>query len=392
MRKESYYTKYEIVELRSTIFRTPRVIVSTDQALNHCTHCAERLERYHALIPVGNGMAADIPGSWCRKCDKLYAGDGDSVRKILKDNPLAKGYTLDGEELWDYTNTKRRLKKERKSLEKIRRTAQERLDRLSEISSSEVMICVCFDDGLKLDCIIASNPAECNDTSIFHYSSETGREYLSAAFAQQRKNRGVLHGKPYRVISKIYPPSKYGKMAAHIIPTALNIRPGGGYFRSVGNARSEIVDTLLYSLRSNRYEILRSTLDKTIGECYVDIDLFRDYVKKNGRSAIAPDFGYRSSFSSKNFDDLKPESVLKGYGYSVSKTDGISLSQRRELLAEIVDLEILSVKDVVSLLDFFIRTRTNSAYAEARYKWQSDKKFIQEYRVNPQRFMIAELK
>lgn len=90
-----------------------------------------------------------------------------------------------------------------------------------------------------------------------------------------------------------------------------------------------------------------------------------------------------------DFDELNSESVLKCYGYSVSKAEGLSTGERQELLAEIVDLEILTVKKVVTLLDFFIQTHAAPKYIEARFKWESDKKYIQGYNVNPQRFLIA---
>ena len=108
MKEERSNTKYRIIKQASSIFRTPKAIVSMDQSLTICPHCAAKLEQYHTLIPVGDGMEADIPGVWCRRCDKLYVDDGASVRKILTDNPLTKGFTLDDEELWDYTNEKRK--------------------------------------------------------------------------------------------------------------------------------------------------------------------------------------------------------------------------------------------------------------------------------------------
>ncbi len=389
MKEKLLNTEHRIIRQMSSIFKTPKAIISTEQDLSLCPYCASTLEQYHTLIPVGEGMEADIPGAWCRKCDKLYVKGGDSVRELIKDNKFAKGYTLDGEELWDFTNEKRRLKREEKRLEKKKLLFKARLEKLSGIPSSEVMICVRFDDKSYADYIIVSNKKDCTANEIIHYSSEEGRELISAAYAGQRKGNGYLDSKKYRVINRIYPHLKRRKISDHIVLTDLNIRPDGGYISSVKNAQMEIIDTLLFSLSTNKYEIIRSTLNKTTGECFVDIGLYRSFVKKYGRSELSPDFGYWSSYGTRSFDELNSESILKGYGYSVNKADGLSTSERRELLSEIVDLEILTVKRVVGLLDFFIQTHSNPVYMEARSKWESDKKYIQEYRVDPQRFLIA---
>lgn len=129
--------------------------------------------------------------------------------------------------------------------------------------------------------------------------------------------------------------------------------------------------------------------DKDKNECFTDIALFREYVSKYGRSCLSPKFEHKESGGNKNFDELNATSILKEYGYSVSKKDGLTTHERQELLAEIVDLEILSVESVVQLLVFFIRTHSNDSYWSNRIKWEMDKKYIQEYMVNPQRFLIA---
>jgi hypothetical protein len=42
------------------------------------------------------------------------------------------------------------------------------------------------------------------------------------------------------------------------------------------------------------------------------------------------------------------------------------------------------------LLNFFIRIHSNAEYRYACDKWQADKEYIENYQVNPQRFLIAE--
>ena len=121
----------------------------------------------------------------------------------------------------------------------------------------------------------------------------------------------------------------------------------------------------------------------------MDIGLYRSYVEEYGRPNLFPDFDYWASSGARDFNGLNSESILKGYGYSVGRAGGLRIGQRQELLAEIVDLEILTVKQVVGLLGFFVRTHTDDKFAQARYEWKADIKFIQEYKVDPKRFLIA---
>lgn len=83
---------------------------------------------------------------------------------------------------------------------------------------------------------------------------------------------------------------------------------------------------------------------------------------------------------------------MRIYGYTVNRTDDLDLQKRQELLAEIVDAEILSVSSVISYLDFFISSHSSDIYALAIFKWEEDKEFIESYKVNPKRFLIAKFK
>ena len=372
-----------------SIFRTPKAMVSTNQHLTHCPRCSTPLEANSAHIPLGNDSAAIVPGAWCRKCDKLYVESHPELRALLKDNVYAKEYTLDGEPLWNFTVRKKQRRQAEKKRKRIRQRFEARLKKLAESPSAEMMICVHFEDRSTSDYVIVSRREDCNSVDIVHYASDTGRELLSAAFAEERKHYGILYGKAYRVINCVYPHPKQKGLPEQFLPVMLEIRPDGGYISSIVNARRELADTLLYSLQTNRYEIIRTTYDKFTGICSVDIGLFRSYVKQYGRPGFFPDFPRASTWEARNFSELNSESILKGYGYSVSRAAGMSVLERRELLAEIVDLELLTVSSVVRLLDFFIQTHSRSIYAEACCKWQADKAYIQQYRVDPERFLIV---
>ena len=57
-----------------------------------------------------------------------------------------------------------------------------------------------------------------------------------------------------------------------------------------------------------------------------------------------------------------------------------------------VDLEILTVHQIVKLLSFFISSHPHNKDDFARMKWMMDKSFIENYKANPTRFLIASVK
>ena len=53
-----------------------------------------------------------------------------------------------------------------------------------------------------------------------------------------------------------------------------------------------------------------------------------------------------------------------------------------------MDLNILSVKQIVEQLEFQINTKKDR-YPEACMKYKEDEDYIMSYKANPERFMIA---
>ena len=133
-----------------------------------------------------------------------------------------------------------------------------------------------------------------------------------------------------------------------------------------------------------------STYDKALDYCYTDISIFRSHLHKYRSPDLPLDFYAKRASHRFSYDDMASESILMGYNYSVSQANNLSTYERREILAEIVDLKILTVSRIVRFLDFLCRSRPGEKYSLARSKWESDMKFIQNYKVNPNRFLFAE--
>lgn len=101
---------------------------------------------------------------------------------------------------------------------------------------------------------------------------------------------------------------------------------------------------------------------------------------------VYDEYKYLNSFTGYEMDGLASESILKICGYSVSETDGLSESARHDILARIVDNNILTRTEIVSYLKFFIRLRENSnSFYFAVKKWNNDIEFISNYKVGKYR-------
>ena len=266
----------------------------------------------------------------------------------------------------------------------------EKLEILSRVNGGLMLIAL-KGDNEQIDCVITNSkePQMIQGAIVTHYSSLLARELLTSVYQSSRIIK--LNAKTYKVVRPYYPSNSRGEkqlFPMELKPSEMRIKAGGGYFSSIKNNLSEIVDVRLFSPFTQRYEMARATLDHTNGECFMDISIFRSFVKEYGNPGLLLSFDESSSFGL-SFDEIRAESILHAYGYTVSESDALSETERRELLTEIVDLELLTIPYIVHLLDFFIRTHTHDKYYLARDKWARDRQFIADYRINTKRFLIV---
>lgn len=73
----------------------------------------------------------------------------------------------------------------------------------------------------------------------------------------------------------------------------------------------------------------------------------------------------------------------------MSQKDNLSDSHRRRLLSEVIDLNLMTPYDIINLLTSNINLHSGERYFYARKKWKQDIEFVSNYRVNPNRFIIA---
>lgn len=213
------------------------------------------------------------------------------------------------------------------------------------------------------------------------YTDDFARELLSAALIPE-KNKQYNYKKNSGKILYYYI-GEYIKN--NKITDRIKIKKGGGIGLPVKGGEQN-VDVLLYSKKTKTYEILRATYNKFDDELYIDIRKYREFVKKYGMPGfeIYIDNNYHK-YGYIDFCEMNDESILMIYGYS-SK---LPKSSREEILAEIIDLGILKPIDIINYLEFFIRSHSDIKYSANCREWEKDIKFVEKYKANPQRFLIA---
>lgn len=384
MGKRNKTIPYEIVNGKDYIWKTPTKIETVEAFSNTCPHCTTSLVDGFTLVSVGNDNKAKVPGLKCGKCGVLFVTRSKSIRNLLQDNICAKNITLNGDSLWNYSEI---IKKEKQREKFLKKLAQKR-EILSRING-RIMLVTLKSKGEKRDYVITNcrEPQQYPNVRIIHYSNLLARELLTSIYHSKRNIK--IEDKEFKVEGKYYPSNSKGEVfPSELMPSEIRIKSGGGYYESIKTNHEEVVDVLLYSPLTKRYEIAHATYNHFENECFMDVGIFRSFLHKYGRPETRINIG-EPFFSGWNFDKLRSESVLHAYGYYVAEKDGLTESQRHELLAEMVDLQLLTVSHIVYLLDFFVKTHTSDVYYYARDKWERDKNYISNYKVSPNRFLFA---
>jgi len=89
-----------------------------------------------------------------------------------------------------------------------------------------------------------------------------------------------------------------------------------------------------------------------------------------------------------NANDWKPfahQSVLASYGYTVGQAKGRPRQERQNLLAKIMDANLMRKTEISAFLKWLIHTRSSPKYANARQEWSADAMFVDFYQPDRQR-------
>ena len=377
----------------------PEIIYSIPYASRNCPICRGKLRVGKPMVMQMEGerkkMNSILPVS-CERCRLSFAND-TTVRRFQEENRGVKPRMLrlsPGMTAADIRMAMHRPpNRGTVCIDTLPRTKRVpgRTVRPSDYRSTVLELEVSFDGGPQETCLILSEreriPPE-DAGSVFYYGTADGLELLTGEFVRSRGRTGILQKSNYIIRKRILSEQGGGVFRTRCAPKTLYLRSNGGYYQGK-DKRYQIVDLLLYTRRTDRLQILKSTFDSRGSFYYTDARLFREFVLQHGMPEVQTTFSLSNSQSKGriSFDEMAEESILKQFGYSVGK-NGMSRENRRRLLADLVDMKILTVSKIIFLLNFFLSSHTGSQYYNACNDWQSDIEFISTYRTNPSRFLI----
>ena len=346
-----------------------------------CRKCHSNLRPSETVIPLGSEVIEVVKGMRCENCGAMHVESSLKFKALLEASDRNWKYEID--------NCKNPRKRTVTSEKESQFWNKDHIITCFCPSSTILkMTIVPLSGGKEKSCYIVLEKNQADEKKmIFHYSEFEAREILTASCYPMRRKHGTLGGRLFKVIdSKCL--SKNQSLLDDLRPKKLIIGSTGGLFISEQEKRGEVVDMLVYGALTKRYEIMRATYCKNADYAFVDVRLFREYIAKYGRPDIPFHLSSQTNLTSANFyDNLNSESILHIYGYNLS--DGASETWRQNLLAELIDLELLSQKRIISYLETFINFHQDIKFIHAREEWNKDLKFVLNYKANPKRFLIA---
>ena len=319
-----------------------------------CYKCLSKLKKSATFIPINkkHTQFVKVSGGFCKTCGILYVSKSKKcdIEAVLTDNKNATAFKL----------IEKYSEKPLSSLDSSGETKEKRRDvlprgmfatkeewiqqnKLACYSSSILMLVFEHKDKICRYVIVNKEKEADPNNRILHYSSNKARTLLSMALFPQ--SRVYLDKGSHYKFRCIVEKTTGEAITPPIIQKDIIIRTGGGYHEK-NKPAVEVVNALLYSPFSHKLELVRASFDREYHEYYMDPTIFRRFVDSFGNPGIPIRFSGHSFGA--GYENLNEESILKVYGYNVSQTEGLLTSERRAILTELVDLNIVTMSGRIS--------------------------------------------
>ena len=149
----------------------------------------------------------------------------------------------------------------------------------------------------------------------------------------------------------------------------------------------EAVTAWTWCIKSNDLVPMTVLYSKKQEKYYLNASTYEDYRERYGLPFLRLECINQGVFSDFN---LRTESELKMYGYSVSKADGLTSAQRQSRLAQLMDSGLIPKSKIISHLDLLIKMNYGKEKMEdACYAWKDDRRFVLDYKLHNQRSIWA---
>lgn len=341
-------------------------IILSNYTCNKCPECGNQLIKFVNFLQISEIEGIRTPGQYCTKCDLFYEDHGPKLRSLVDDGIIFDSYTLNVDYLIpDYS-------------QKIRLS--------HSIKSASLAIHLNCKDSKenRLVTIVSERSDRNHQLDIFHYSDWFARQLLYSVYKEHKTIN--IAGDIFSILKIIRLDWKNGSFLNQIKIDTIVLRAGGGLYGGIHQRNTELVDILLYSPYTDCFEVAHATYDTENEVYFMDAKVFRGFVEKYGNPGVKI-AAYESGL--RDFSTMREESILRAYGYVVGITRGLPEAARREILSEVMDLEIMSAEAILRLLNHNISMHSQEKDRYARMDWEADKAFVLEYKVNPDRFVVA---
>lgn len=228
---------------------------------------------------------------------------------------------------------------------------------------------------------------------IYHYSNTTALKILTALVRPELNRVAVFPRSSFEVVepAKLHLGERDDINGLGVLTHEIEIRKNGGYayYFDRDEAGNDIYDVLLYSPYEKSLVVERVSYDAKAKSYYIDATRLRSFINKYGNPGVTFRTG---TYSNDPFESLGAESILHAFGYNVSQNHDLSDATRHAIMRDVVDLKLMTIKEIVRLLQYNINIRPQDRYSNARKLWESDIDYIQNYKANPNRFIIGQIK
>lgn len=361
-----YIKGYKVVSLAGLNRKAlKKQITLADYVCDECLKCSNRLVEFVNFIQINEAEGIRVPGHYCTKCDTFYENRGDTLKQLFAEGFSFYDYTLNTDYLFLQYSQKIRLSHTIKS------------------ASIAVHLHCKETKENRLITIVSDRTDKNHEQDVFHYSDWFARRLLYEIFKQSRSMS--VAGDTFNLLKIFRLDWEDYSLLSQLKIDTIVLRTGGGLYGGIHQRGTELVDILLYSPFTDCFEVAHATYDTENEIYYMDAKVFRGFIEKYGNPGVKLAAYQRGA---RDFSSMREESILHAYGYVVGN-NGLSTRARQMLLSEVMDLGIMSSYSILSLLDLNISMHPGDKYENARTDWELDKQFVMEYKVNPDRFVVA---
>ena len=331
--------------------------------LSICPKCgARRVHPYNFPVLINNPhKCVKVEGTACYRCNIGFSAQSRVLSALEKQKSRESDFRLHKDYYIDPA------------------IVQERLKQFERSTSSYCQVTLYAMNDTRIY-TIERDRRKCDFDAVLHYANDIALSILTALYMEEP--RVELEGKEYVIGSCIYAKSKDKFFLFPNDTVEVVTRKGGGYYSA--DIGTEQLDALVFCHNSRRLEVLPVSFDKKTGQYFVDSTILRGFYQKHGIPFV--------KYSQKIRNELVPmrdESYLHALGYNVGEQAGLNDDQRQRILADAADAG-MPIQNIRRMLDFLINlNRNKDGLRTACEKWEVDKEFISNYKINQDNFVFA---